>query len=154
MSAGVERFRERVAALGVELDIRVMTERTHTAQEAAEALGCRVEQIVKSLVFEADGAALLVLASGPTRVDTAWLGEQLGTTISKADAALVKRASGYSIGGVPPFAHDERIRTVVDRELLGLEELWAAAGSDRSLFPIAPALLMRLAEAEPVSISR
>jgi prolyl-tRNA editing enzyme YbaK/EbsC (Cys-tRNA(Pro) deacylase) len=153
VSGGVARFTSRAAALGEAFEVLEMPGSTHTAVEAAEAVGCRLEQIVKSLVFDADGEPLLVLASGPLRVDTALVGEQLGVAIGRADARAVKSATGYSIGGVPPFCHDRALRTVVDRTLLEQDELWAAAGSATSMFRIAPADLVRLSGGAPVAIA-
>jgi prolyl-tRNA editing enzyme YbaK/EbsC (Cys-tRNA(Pro) deacylase) len=150
--SGVDRFRAAVAPLGLEPDIREFAESTHTAAEAAAAIGTTVAAIVKSLVFSADGAPLLVLASGPNRVDTAALGARLGLAIGKADAALVKEATGYSIGGVPPLGFPAPLRTVMDETLLELPEVWAAAGTATSVFPIAPAELARLTSAEVLPI--
>lgn len=145
---GVDRFRAAVAPLGLDPQVREFDESTHTAAQAAAAIGCDVVAIVKSLVFTADGAPLLALVSGPNRVDTAALGSRLGSSIGKADAALVKSATGYSIGGVPPLGFPAPIRTVMDETLLRLDVVWAAAGTATSVFPIAPAELARLASAE------
>lgn len=150
--SGVDRFRAAVAPLGLAPQVREFDESTHTAAEAAAAIGCDVAAIVKSLVFTADGAPLLALVSGPNRVDTAALGERLGASIGKADAALVKSATGYSIGGVPPLGFPAPIRTVMDETLLRLDVVWAAAGTATSVFPIAPSELARLANAEVGSV--
>jgi len=152
-AAGVARFLAAVQPLGLTPEIREFDESTHTAAEAAAAIGCDVAAIVKSLVFEADGEPLLVLASGPNRVDTAVLGARLGMTIGKADADSVKEASGYSIGGVPPLGLLTPMRTVCDETLLALPVVWAAAGSATAVFPIDPAVLVRLSGAEVLPIS-
>jgi prolyl-tRNA editing enzyme YbaK/EbsC (Cys-tRNA(Pro) deacylase) len=151
-SAGVERFLTAVKPLGLHPEIREFDESTHTAAEAAAAIGCSVEAIVKSLVFEADGSALLVLASGPNRVDTAALGSRLGVVIGKADADAVKTASGYSIGGVPPLGLRTSMRVVMDETLLDLPVVWAAAGSATAVFSITPAELVRLTGADVLAI--
>ena len=143
---GVARFLERTA--GLALDIRVMPETTHTAAEAAAAVGAPVEAIVKSLVFALDGEPLLILVSGPNRVDTALVGEYVNGVLEKADAQMVKDASGYSIGGVPPFGHSTSLRCLMDEDLLTLETVWAAAGSARAVFPITPQRLAELSSAE------
>jgi prolyl-tRNA editing enzyme YbaK/EbsC (Cys-tRNA(Pro) deacylase) len=150
--AGVQRFLAAVAPLGLEPEVREFAESTHTAAEAAAAIGCDVAAIVKSLVFEAHGAPLLVLASGPNRVNTAALGARLGAVVGKADANAVKAASGYSIGGVPPIGLLQPMRTVFDETLLSLPIVWAAAGSARAVFAIAPAELVRLSGAEVLPI--
>jgi prolyl-tRNA editing enzyme YbaK/EbsC (Cys-tRNA(Pro) deacylase) len=149
---GLERFRERMAAQGLEIDVREMGDSTHTAEEAARAVGCDVAQIVKSLVFEADGAPLLVLTSGPVRVDTELVGAAIGAVVGKADARAVKQVTGYSIGGVPPLAHDTAVRTLMDETLLSQPELWAAAGSATAVFRIAPAELALLTGAEVLRV--
>ena len=118
---------------------------TRTAAEAAAAIGCDVAQIVKSLVFrKRSGDALLVLASGRNRVDEAKVGALVAEPISKADAAFVRKVTGFAIGGVPPAGHAQPIDTFVDRDLLSLGELWAAAGRPETVFPIAPDELVRV----------
>jgi prolyl-tRNA editing enzyme YbaK/EbsC (Cys-tRNA(Pro) deacylase) len=150
--AGVARFLAAVAPLGLQPEVREFSESTHTAAEAAAAIGCEVAAIVKSLVFEADGAPLLVLASGPNRVNTAALGNRLVVQIGKADANAVKASSGYSIGGVPPLGLLTPMRTVFDESLLALPIVWAAAGSATAVFAIEPAELVRLSGAEVLPI--
>ena len=152
-SAGVARFLAAVAPLGLHPEIREFDESTHTAAVAAAAIGCDVAAIVKSLVFQADGAPLLVLASGPNRVDTAALGARIGAVIGKADADAVKSASGYSIGGVPPLGLVTPMRTVFDETLLALPLVWAAAGSATAVFAIEPDELVRLSGAEVLPIT-
>ena len=118
---------------------------TRTAADAAAAIGCDVAQIVKSLVFRTrSGGALLVLTSGRNRVDEAKVGALVGEPISKADAAFVREVTGFAIGGVPPAGHPAPIDTLVDRDLISLDELWAAAGTPQTVFPIAPDDLLRL----------
>jgi prolyl-tRNA editing enzyme YbaK/EbsC (Cys-tRNA(Pro) deacylase) len=147
---GVARFLERTA--GLDLEVREMSETTHTAAEAAAAVGAPVEAIVKSLVFALDGEPLLILVSGPNRVDTALVGEYVNGVLNKADAQMVKEASGYSIGGVPPFGHSTSLRCLMDEDLLALEMVWAAAGSARAVFPISPRRLAELSSAEIVRV--
>ena len=152
-SAGVARFLAAVATLGLHPEIREFDESTHTAAVAAAAIGCDVAAIVKSLVFQAEAAPLLVLASGPNRVDTAALGARIGAVIGKADADAVKAASGYSIGGVPPLGLVTPMRTVFDETLLTLPLVWAAAGSATAVFAIEPDELVRLSGAEVLPIT-
>lgn len=118
---------------------------TRTAADAAAAIGCDVAQIVKSLVFRTrSGDALLVLASGRNRVDEAKVGALVAEPISKADAAFVREVTGFAIGGVPPAGHARPIDTLVDRDLLSLGELWAAAGTPQTVFAIEPDELVRV----------
>ena len=115
---------------------REFPEGTRTAQDAAAAIGCSVGQIVKSLVFLRDGEPILVLCSGANTVDAQRLG------LDKADANVVRRATGFAIGGVPPYGHPAPLETLVDEDLLGYDEIWAAAGTPRSVFPLTPTELV------------
>lgn len=150
----VATFIERTAALGIEVAIREMDDSTHTAVEAAEALGTTVAAIVKSLLFRVDGTEpLLVLASGPNRVDTRLLTELVGGDVAMADAKSVKAVTGYSIGGVPPLGHPTALRTIIDEDLLVLPVVWAAAGSATAVFPIEPLRLLELTGATIARVS-
>lgn len=153
MPDAVERFVEAAAAVGFTPEVRTMMESTHTAEEAAVAVGCEVGAIVKSLVFMANGEPLLLLVSGVHRVDTERLGIEIGATITKADARGVKEYTGYSIGGVPPFGHSMALRTLIDPELLSFENVWAAAGSSMAVFRIDPDALIELSHGELVFLS-
>ncbi|MDF1479904.1 YbaK/EbsC family protein [Leifsonia sp. H3M29-4] len=151
MDARAERFASRLAERGILIEPREMDASTHTAAQAAAALGCGVEAIVKSLLFLRDDEPVLVLASGPNRVDTTLLAELLGGEVRMADAKRVKAETGSSIGGVPPLGHPEPLRTVMDETLLRLPVVWAAAASATSVFAIEPA---RLAELTDATIAR
>jgi prolyl-tRNA editing enzyme YbaK/EbsC (Cys-tRNA(Pro) deacylase) len=151
VSKGVVRFLEATSDL--DLQVTEMDDSTHTAQEAADAVGAPVAAIVKSLVFLADGEPLLVLVSGPNRVDVDALGERLGVRLTKADADTVKAATGYSIGGVPPFGHPTPLRSVMDEDFMALDELWAAAGSAKAVFPISPQKLRELSHSSLVRVT-
>jgi len=118
---------------------REFPEGTRTAADAAAAIGCDVGQIVKSLVFTRGGEPLLVLCSGANTVDAGRLG------LEKADAAFAREHSGFAIGGVPPYGWRGATaapETLVDEDLLGYDEVWAAAGTPRSVFPLTPAELV------------
>ena len=129
---------------GLELDVREFPSGTRTAADAARAVGCHVDQIVKSLVFVADTDPVLVLTSGGNRVDVVKVGkERSAAVVRKADAEEVRAATGYAIGGTPPFGHARDLPVLVDRHLTGFEVVWAAAGTPRHVFPIAPADLLQ-----------
>jgi len=147
------RFRRHSAELGISVDVREMDHTTHTAEDAAAAVGCAVGAIVKSLVFLVDARPCLVLVSGSNRVDTAMLGAALGGVACMADAKTVKSASGYSIGGVPPFGHPTPMRTVMDQDLLTHREVWAAAGAATTVFAMESARLAELTSAEVVRLA-
>jgi prolyl-tRNA editing enzyme YbaK/EbsC (Cys-tRNA(Pro) deacylase) len=152
--AGVARFLAAARSLGAgDLDVRVMDDSTHTAAEAAAAVGAPVEAIVKSLVLIAGDAPLLGLVSGPNRVDTDVLSAELGVPVRMAKAREAKDASGYSIGGVPPFGHPTPLPTILDASLMALDVVWAAAGSARAVFPIAPGRLVELTGARVARVT-
>jgi prolyl-tRNA editing enzyme YbaK/EbsC (Cys-tRNA(Pro) deacylase) len=124
---------------GLELEVREFPDGTRTAADAARAIGCQVDQIVKSLVFVADTDPVLVLCSGGNRVDVVKVGrERSAATVRKADAGEVRAATGYAIGGTPPFGHARDLPVLIDRHLTGFEVVWAAAGTPRHVFPVAP----------------
>lgn len=120
---------------------------TRTAQDAANAIGCEVGQIVKSLVFVAAGRPVVALVSGANRLDERRLGEAAGEPVTKADAATARAATGYAIGGVPPFGHATDVPVYMDRDLLGFDVVWAAAGRPDSVFEIRPERLRELSNA-------
>lgn len=148
--SGPERFVAATAHL--DLKIQHMDQSTHTAEEAAAAVGAPVEAIVKSLLFLAGDNPILVLASGPNRVNPEALGSRLGAVLDKADAKAVKTHTGWSIGGVPPFGHPVALRTVMDEDFFTLDTVWAAAGSATAVFPITPTILKELTSAEVLSV--
>jgi prolyl-tRNA editing enzyme YbaK/EbsC (Cys-tRNA(Pro) deacylase) len=144
MQPAVARVQEALRALGVPVDVQVLADSTRTAAEAAAACGVEVGQIVKSLVFLADDEPILVLVSGRNRADERRLAALTGRRIRRADAAAVRAATGYAIGGVPPVGHPRPLRALVDRDLLGYDRVIAAAGTPHAVFAITPADLCRV----------
>jgi prolyl-tRNA editing enzyme YbaK/EbsC (Cys-tRNA(Pro) deacylase) len=150
----VERVQAALDAAGSSAVVRELPGSTRTSQEAAAALGVAAGQIAKSLVFLADGVPVMVVASGADRVDTSRLAGHLGVRrISRADAARVKEATGYSIGGVSPAGLDGRLRVVVDRALAPFDVVWAAAGTPNSVFPTSFAELLFITGGEEADVS-
>ena len=136
-----------------DLEIRRFPEGTRTAADAARAIGCQVGQIVKSLVFTAGGQPVVALVSGANRLDPRKLAAVAGGEVAKADAELARRATGYAIGGVPPFGHAEPLPVFMDRDLEAYDVVWAAAGRPDAVFPIAPARLVELAAAKVAELA-
>jgi prolyl-tRNA editing enzyme YbaK/EbsC (Cys-tRNA(Pro) deacylase) len=145
--SAVDRVTTVLKAAGVDAEVREFPEGTRTAQEAAAAVGCEVGQICKSLVLRVGEEPLLVIASGANRVDEARFGA------TKADAAYVRSTTGFAIGGVPPLGHDRPIDTVIDEDLLGYDVVWAAAGTPRAVFAIAPDRLVAISRARVARVS-
>jgi prolyl-tRNA editing enzyme YbaK/EbsC (Cys-tRNA(Pro) deacylase) len=152
---GIQRVREAAARKGVTLEIRVFGESTHTAEEAAAAVGAEIGQIVKSLVFVAPGDGdttdldpILCLVSGPNRVDLARLAAVTGEKdVRRATAREANELTGFSIGGIPPIGHSRPLRAVMDPDLGRFPVVWAAAGTPTAVFPVSPATLRTLANA-------
>ena len=140
----VLRFREAAARRGLLAEIVMHETSARTAADAAAACRCDLGQIVKSLVFRGSetGLPLLFLVSGRHRLDVASASEAAGEAIVRPDAAFVRAATGYAIGGIPPFGHPRPARTFMDRMLFGYETVWAAAGHPNSVFPVAPERLL------------
>ena len=153
-SKALSRFLAHAQDLGVNVEVATFPDGTRTAADAAAAIGCEVGQIVKSLVFIADDAPVLALTSGANRVDETKLAAELAsTTVRKADAAEVRDATGYAIGGTPPFGHDTPITVVCDRDLTGYEQVWAAAGTPTTVFALTPQTLLEVTGAKVLDLS-
>ena len=143
----MSRFEEWARTHGVEVEVRTFPAGTRTAEDAAQAIGCDLGQIVKSLVFTAGGEPLVALVSGTNRLDPRRLEALTGAVVAKAGADLARDATGYAIGGVPPFGHASALPVFMDRDLERYEVVWAAAGRPDAVFPIAPARLADLSGA-------
>jgi prolyl-tRNA editing enzyme YbaK/EbsC (Cys-tRNA(Pro) deacylase) len=150
----VVRVRAELSARGGAADrIRILDDAARTAAQAAEQLGVEAAQIANSLVFDADGAPLLVMASGGHRVDTTKVATIVGASkVSRADPDFVRTHTGFAIGGVAPLGHPEQIRTLVDRDLAQYDVLWAAAGHPHAVFPTTYAELVTLTGGEPADV--
>jgi prolyl-tRNA editing enzyme YbaK/EbsC (Cys-tRNA(Pro) deacylase) len=143
----MERFEVWLAESGIGVAVKRFPEGTRTAVDAAKAVGCEVDQIVKSLVFVAGGRPVVALVSGGNRLDETRLAAVAGEPVAKADAQTARAATGYAIGGVPPFGHATDVPVFMDRDLLGYGVVWAAAGRPDSVFEISPARLRDLSDA-------
>ena len=149
----VVRVTARLAELGAGGQVRTLDDAARTAAQAAAQLGIEVAQIANSLVFAADGAPLLVMASGGHRVDTAKVAAIVGaTSVDRASPEFVREHTGFAIGGVAPVAHPEPLRTLVDTELERYDEVWAAAGHPHTVFSTTYAELLRITGGEPADV--
>jgi prolyl-tRNA editing enzyme YbaK/EbsC (Cys-tRNA(Pro) deacylase) len=154
LSPSAQRVQDALIELGTQLKVRELPSSTRTAAEAAQAVGCALGQIVKSLVFcgVTSGAAVLVETSGANRVSEARLAEHLGEPVRMASAEFVRMHTGFAIGGVPPLAHASALRTFIDRDLMAYEEIWAAAGTPQALFALTPEQLVDITQGEVVEV--
>lgn len=135
----VRRVVDAASALGLSIEPRRFPEGTKTAADAAAAIGVEVGQIVKSLVFGVDGEIVMAYVSGANQLDEKKLAHAAGgTKCRRVDADAVREATGFPIGGVPPFGHTTPLRIFIDPDLLAYGEVWAAAGTWNDVFAIEP----------------
>ena len=154
LSASAQRFQDILRQRGFAHQVVELPDSTRTAKEAAQAMGCQPGQIVKSLVFKAlhSQKPLLVLASGPNRVDERLLSDLAGEPIEKADADFVRQHTGFVVGGVPPLGHKESVTTFIDETLFHYATLWAAAGTPHAIFELSPGDLQTMTDGRIVAI--
>lgn len=140
LPAAARRVLEAGRALGLVIEVRQMPGSTRTAEEAAAACGCGVERIVKSLVFRGreSGRPVLLLVSGANRVDDGKAAAAAGEPLERPDADYVRKVTGFAIGGIPPLGHAEPLTVLMDADLAAHDEVWAAAGTPRTVFPTSP----------------
>jgi Cys-tRNA(Pro) deacylase len=140
LSTSAQKIQDTLKTLGFNNEVIESTESSRTAAEAAERVGCGVGQIVKSLIFKGSesGKAILVLTSGANRVDEKLISSYSGEKIQRADPEFVRAVTGFAIGGVPPIGHPNPLDTYIDNDLMGYQEIWAAAGTPNALFKLSP----------------
>jgi len=154
MHANAQRVLDAATALGLHVEVIEYPDGTRTAQEAADAVGAPVAAIVKSLVFLVDEEPVVALVAGHNRLDeTRLLAATGGSAVGRADADLVRTATGYPIGGVPPFGHVSALPTFVDEDLLVHDVVWAAAGTPRHVFRLAPDDLVAASGGQVVTLA-
>jgi len=156
LSGSARKVQDTLSAHGVELKVVKMAESTRTAVEAAAAIGCEVKQIAKSLIFKTADTQepVLVIACGSNRIDEKKVSKIIAHPIEKANADFVMEKTGFAIGGIPPIGHKEKIQYIlIDKDLLALSELWAAAGSPFAVFCLTPDQLVELTAGRVEAVS-
>ncbi|NLU35665.1 MAG: YbaK/EbsC family protein [Clostridiales bacterium] len=158
MSSSLKKPAARVQAVldefGYELNVTEFPESTRTAQEAADAIGCTVGQIAKSLIFKGKTSQkpILIITSGANRVNEKKVKEYIGEKLGKADADFVREHTGFAIGGVPPVGHIKPITTYIDEDLMQYYEIWAAAGTPNSVFKLTPSILADMTKGRIIKV--
>jgi len=154
LSASVKKVQGALKALGFPNEVMELQSTTRTSAEAAQAVGCRVEQIAKSIVFQGKQTQrpILVIASGPNRVNEKRIAELISEPLEKANADYVRNHTGFAIGGVPPIGHPEKLESFIDEDLLQYKEIWAAAGSPYAVLKLTPSDLIQMTGGRVVSI--
>lgn len=155
LSPTAQKFQNLLNELGYTYTVVEHAESTRTAQEAADRAGCELGQIVKSLIFrgKTSGKPILVLTSGPNRVNEKQISEYAGEPIGKADADFVRTVTGYAIGGVPPLGHVEKMETYLDKDFLKYANIWAAAGTPNAIFELKTNDLQRMTSGSIVKVT-
>jgi len=154
LSPSPQKVQDVLKALGFANQVVELKVTTRTSADAAQAVGCQVEQIAKSIIFKGKQTQkpILVIASGPNRVNEKRIEELISEPLGKADADYVRKHTGFVIGGVPPIGHLEKLEIFIDEDLLKLDEIWAAAGSPNAVFKLAPSELIKMTGGRVVSI--
>ncbi|HJR82169.1 MAG TPA: YbaK/EbsC family protein [Anaerolineales bacterium] len=154
LSPTAQKIQDQLKSLGYDYRVIEHAESTRTAQEAAERAGCELGQIVKSLIFKGkdSGKPILVLTSGANRVDEKRISEYAGEPIGRADADFVRVATGFAIGGVPPFGHTQKMETYLDEDFLQYETIWAAAGTPNAIFEVKTSDLQKMTDGKVVRV--
>lgn len=149
-----QRVQEILNGFGMDLQVVEMSDSTRTSQEAASAIGCKVEQIAKSLIFKTKqtGKPVLIIASGTNRVNEKKMAGILGEKLERADAEFVLENTGFAIGGIPPIRRDSYADVFMDEDLLQYEEIWAAAGTPHAVFKVGSTELCNIANATVISV--
>lgn len=155
MSKSLKRVRAALRDAGLAAEPVEMADTTRTAEDAAAAVGCALDQIVKSIVFrgKTSGQVVLFLTAGGNRVDPAKAGAVAGEPLGRADADFVRATTGFAIGGVSPVGHLTPPRIYMDPRLFDFDQVWAAAGTPRHVFPVDPADLPRITGAEQANFT-
>lgn len=152
----VEKVKETLSDIGIDTEIVTFDQSTRSSQEAADAIGCSVSQIAKSLLFRGKKTLtpIMVIASGSNMVDTKKIKVFMNENIGRADADFVKENTGYTIGGVPPVGHIKPIRIFIDEDLIQYDIIWAAAGSPHSVFKLTPDDLVKITNGDVVNTKK
>jgi len=158
MSSDLKKSAERVQTVlnefGFDLNVVEFSDSTRTAQEAANAIGCTVGQIAKSLIFKGKTSQkpILIIASGTNRVNEKAIKEYTGEKLEKADAEFVLEHTGFAIGGIPPVGHTKPITTFIDEDLMQYDEIWAAAGTPNAVFKLTPKILVEITKGSIINV--
>lgn len=154
VSKSAQTIQDVLSQQGFDLKVIELSASTRTAVEAAQTIGCEVAQIVKSLIFRTalTKKAILILASGPNRVNEKTIEKEVGEKIEKADADFTREVTGFAIGGIPPIGLKQSIETFIDEDLLRFKELWAAAGTPHAVFKLDSLLLEKLTRGKVTAI--
>lgn len=149
------RFQETIKSMGYDNQVVELPASTRTAKEAADAIGCKVEQIAKSIVFrmQATDLPILIVACGANRIEEAAIEAHIDNRLGKADATFVKATTGFAIGGVPPFGHEQEVLTLIDEDLFQFDTIWAAAGHAMAVFELTPAQLEQMTGAKRIQVT-
>ncbi len=154
LSPSAQKVQDTLQSLGFNLQVIEFEQTTRTSVEAAQAVGCEVGQIAKSLIFKGkqSGKAILIIASGANRVDEKKIRALVGEKVEKPDADFVREQTGFVIGGGPPVGHTQKLETLIDEDLLKFDEIWGAAGTPNAVFKLTPRDLMKMTDGKVADI--
>lgn len=155
LKKSAQKVQDALSEFNIELNVVEFPSSTRTAQDAADSIGCTVNQIAKSLIFKGKNSKkpILIIASGSNKVNEKLIKEYLGEKLEKADADFVLEETGFAIGGIPPVGHKNKIITLIDKDLFKYEEIWAAAGTPNAVFKLTPEALSKITNGEIVTVA-
>lgn len=155
LKPSAQKVQDALSELGFANQVIELEHSTRTSAEAADAVGCQVAQIAKSLIFQGkdSGRAILIIASGANRVNEKRMKAVLGEKMRRPDADFVREQTGFAIGGVAPIGHAQTLVTYIDEDLLTYEQIWAAAGHPNALFALTPTELVDMTQGEVIAIT-
>lgn len=151
-----QKIQDFLSKQNLSLKILEFQATTKTSADAAKQIGCQVEQIAKSLIFQKQNSSelILIVASGSNRVDIKKIEKIINDKIKQADPTIIKKETGFAIGGIPPFAHNKKITTILDQDIKNYDEIWAAAGTPNSVLSLTPKLLQELTQSKFYNIAK
>ena len=152
LSKSAKKVQEALDEFGIKLEVKELSESTRTSKDAAIAIGCKVEQIAKSIAFISESEPILVIASGTNRVNIRKLQNKFNEKVTMMNPSQVKEITGYPIGGVPPIGHKTPMRIIIDEDLLNYGIIWAAAGNPRAVFRLTPQDLIKITSGEVMDV--
>jgi Cys-tRNA(Pro) deacylase len=154
LKPSAQKVQAALQAHGLSCEVVQMQKTTRSAEDAAQAVGCNVGQIVKSLVFKGgrSNQPILVVASGANRVNEKALSRHVSEPVKMADANFVREMTGFAIGGVPPVGHRTKLKIFIDEDLLQYSQIWAAAGTPHAVFKLTPEELKRITDGKVISV--
>lgn len=154
MKKSAKAVQKAIDEAGLQCEVMELPASTRSAKDAAAAIGCKVEEIAKSIIFQGEESklAIMVIASGTNRINEKMVSTEVGEQLKQATPEFAREVTGYAIGGVPPCGHKSKIRILLDSDLMNFEQVWAAAGTPNAVFKLTPSDLTLLTQGQVIKV--